>query len=282
MMENINIIMWIISSLSLLVGSVGIYLAFKFRKKRLLQFSYPLKAQIFSNEFVEVENFDLRLNNTPVRDLFLFEIKIENKGTETLTKEDFLKPIRIIFNKEVNLFPISIRRKKSDIPIEYEFGKEDGRTFFLIKTTMIEPSDILTFNIIYESDSYAKYDLECRIVNGKAKHKYYYEEDIDENFHYKIYRKYKGQRKFFSMILTFTILAIVITVSKKLFPQFFSDSDLPTYIEIIKAIAVIVLLIPSVIFSSFLVDKYFNKKIEKEITDQEEFIKKREKIQKNE
>ena len=277
-MINKDLIMWIISTLSLIVGFIGIFLACKFRRKKILQFSYPIKAKIFSNEFVEVENFNLTLNGKPVRDLFLFEIKIENKGTETLNEKDFIKPIKIIFNKEVNLFPISIKRKKSDIPIKYDYGNIDRKTFFLVETPMIEPNDVLSFNIIYESDSYAKYDLECRIINGKVKHKYYYEEDIDENFHYKIYRKYKGPRKTLSMILTAIMFIIIMLPLKKLFPQFFLASDLPFYLKLIKFIFPIILLSPLILFSMIIVDKYFNKKIEKEISEQEEFIKNREKI----
>lgn len=261
---------------SIIIGIIGIYLAFKFRKKRILHYSFQVRRKIFSNTFSDVDNFNLSLNNKPVRDLFLVELQIENKGNVTIYEKDFYENMELSFNGPVNLFPIRVQRSKSDIPVKYEHGLNGNNAFFKIITEFIEPKDKLTFSILYENDSYAEYVFNCRIINGKAIYKYIYEEAIEENYNYRIYRKYKHKRKtLFYVILIFLMSAFSFSI-KYFFPDFsLENENLTTVQSIIQSLGYIFVLGVFFSISVYLSNKYYEKKQIKEIEKIESELEKR-------
>jgi hypothetical protein len=273
-MTDIPTLNYLISIMSILIGLFGIILALRFRRRRLLIYSFPIRRQIFSNEYLNIEDFNFLLNGKPVRDIFLVELRIENKGNETLYRQDFLDPVKLVFNKKVNVFPVNIYRKKADVPYEHTIGIDGDSSFFELKTDLIEPGDTFIINLLYESDSYSDYKVQCRITNGKLKYRYQYEETIDENYHYRIYRKYKGIRKFFTMIVTVGLFFFLTSALKGLFPILFSK-EVPIYVDVLRVILISITLILLMIPSMWIVDKYFDKKSKREVDEIESFIRER-------
>jgi hypothetical protein len=273
-MESIKFQELVLPIAGLLVGIGGIFLAWKYRKRRSLSYSFPIRRQIFSNEFASVGSVDLQLNGNPVRDLFLVELEIMNNGNETLFSKDFLKPIELHFNRLVDLIPISINRKKSDIPISWEVFKEHDYTVLRLVTDIIEPQDVISVDMLYESDSFADYVLEARLIDGKLKYKIQYEELIEENYKYRIYRKYKGKRRFLGFSLFTVMFFSVNALFKYLFPNFVIE-NCADWIQVVSPFLQIVLLIILMIISAIISQKFYDKKQEKEINEMDEFLAER-------
>lgn len=261
---------------SILLGLIGLYLAFRFRRKRIVTCSFPMRQKIFSNKFGNLDNFKLLLNEEPVRDLFSVQVKIVNKGNETLFPKDFLQPMTLSFDRSVKVFPVNIKRKKGDIPTSYEITNSHNETNLILNTDLFEPKDTILIDLVYENDSYANYVLDGRIIDGKIVYRPHYEESIDENYHYRIYRKYKGLRKFVSLFLLMGILTLFIVPLKIFFPEYFSE-DVPSQIQTYKSILSFVLIIFLMFPSMWFADKIFDHREKREIKEMEEFQKSREK-----
>lgn len=268
----------LISILGVVIGLIGIFIGLRFKRKRLIIYSTPIRKQIFSNVFVDVENFNLRLNDKPVRDLYFIELHIQNKGNETIYEKDFLRPLKLTFDENVKLFPINYVRKNSDIDVKYEYGEESGKTYFEIFTELIEPGDILIFQIMYENNKASDFTLDGRIVNGKIKfyYKMYFEESSRDTISKLTAGKYKERMRSNSMLLTLIFLAIVIYLGKILFPGFDPTKDNPFYIDILYFFIFFIIFIIISSIAMLIVMKYYKKIVDKEIKEKEEFIEKRE------
>lgn len=175
-----------------LIGVIGLWLSWKSRRRRIIRYGFIIRRQIFSNLFVkQTPQFDLKLNGQPVRELYLVELYVQNAGNEPLREADFLRPFRLSFNKVVTILPLQLTRNKKDIPTSYTTGEQDGKSYLELTTTLIETGDTIRITFIYESESYADYKLDGRIVDGRIVRLRMYEEELEEDFRYRAFRRYK-------------------------------------------------------------------------------------------
>ena len=178
-----------------IVGLAGLIVSWKSRKRRVLRYGFTVRRQVFSNQFVShLHDFDLRLNGAPVRELFLVELFVTNKGNETLFAADFLQPLRLQFEAPVTLVPLNTTRARTDVPLEHVLESTAEGPSIVFTTPLIEPGNRLRAAMLYEHETHAQYRLDGRIIGGRLSRSTGYEEGVEEDFEYRVYRKYKHQR----------------------------------------------------------------------------------------
>jgi len=193
---------WFLPVVGVLLAVVGIALTLRSRQRRVLRYSFPVRRLVFSNSFLAPEGFDLRLNGQPVRDLFLVNLRIDNVGNQVIRAEDLRRPLRLVFDRTVQFSPLRITRDKQDIPLVHHLGEDGDQSFIEIGTELIEPGDSILLEFLYEAETYARYDLDGRIVNGRLARKYIYEESVDEDYRYGLHRFYRRKSDFPAMLVT--------------------------------------------------------------------------------
>lgn len=201
------------------VGIVGLVTAAKWRQRRVVEFSLPVRRLVFSNEFAGVESFDLRLNGKPVRDLFILSVRFCNTGTEVLREADFLRPLRVTFDRAVTILPAFVNRKQKDIPVHYNIEQSGNESSLLVSTELFEPGDEIELGVLYESDSYPQYRVDGRIVNCRLVGRSSSQEAVQDNYHFLILRKHKAARKGLIMVGTVVLAAGILKLLDWLVPS---------------------------------------------------------------
>ncbi len=113
-----NVLLAVATLIGAIFGIWGLIATYRSRPRRLITYSFPVRKQLFFNEFVGAGGFDLRLNGRPVRDLFYLQLRIRYDGSEPVYRKDLLRPLELRFDREVTVFPISTKRRRSDIGIK--------------------------------------------------------------------------------------------------------------------------------------------------------------------
>ena len=208
---------WIIG-ISLAV--LGVYVTYRYRRRRLIRYVFGFRRRIFSNLFGSEQTYDFRLNDRPVRDIFLIQLSITNRGTEPLEGKDFIRPLTLRFDRRVHLFLLDVKRRQSDIPFTHQVGEENDCTVLRFKTDLFETGDTIWCKFIYESDAHAEYDLDGRIVDGKIRRRAYAYERIDEDWEYAIQRKYKLRRDwvYYLGLAGLGVILLIVALVMKVLP----------------------------------------------------------------
>lgn len=188
------IVEWVLPALALLFGIVSLITAIRSLRARRLRYYLPIRRRLFSNRYLEHGDFNLKLNSSPVADLFLAQVDINNVGTQPIRRQDLIGPLSLTFDRHVRPFPVKFERRRADIPIGYDVEQTDEATVLRIYTPLIETDDQIRITFLYESSTYADYKLAARIVDGSLVKGHIYEEAVDEDFHYGLYRRFKRRR----------------------------------------------------------------------------------------
>ncbi len=271
--EDLLSIQNLIGLIGLLLTVYGVILTLRFKENKIIKYFIPFKQLIFANQFIDLEQFDLKLNGSHVRDIFALEIMIENAGNVIITKQDFIKPIQVKFSKPINLFPVKILRKKSDIPFEYKIFTNENRTILEILTEFVEPKDFFDIRILYESDEAAEITLDARILNGELKQKSMLFSEPNKRDTYKkiIHGRYKEQMKLFSAALSTILIFIILKTIEFLVPDF-KIENLPILYKIIGfslAFAIISILSINLVFLAY------KKIIDRDLKEIDKYLEKR-------
>ncbi len=158
--KTLGLIGFILTFLSLLY-------AFLESKKNKTKKSITLnKGETFSifksNPSLKTDELKLLWNKKEIGNLFLLDIYLENSGNTSLKKEDFLKPLLITFNEDIEILKTKLYSSSEYTQLKWNNSKNEIK----INLNLLEKKKLLKTEIIYTNESISPANIDIAILDG--------------------------------------------------------------------------------------------------------------------
>lgn len=135
------------------------------KTKKTITLNYGQTFSIFKNNpSLKTDELKLVWNNKEVGNLFLLEIYLKNSGNTSLKKEDFLKPISITFDKNVEILKTKLFSSSEYTLLKWENSENDIK----IEIDRLEKRKLIKAEIIYTNDLISHLDVDIAVLDGNV------------------------------------------------------------------------------------------------------------------
>ncbi|WP_407557719.1 hypothetical protein [Winogradskyella sp. 4-2091] len=203
--KTIGLIGFVLTFLSLLYA---FFESKRNKTKKIIKLNHGQTFSIFKNNpSLKTDELKLVWNNKEVGNLFLLDIYLKNSGNTSLKKEDFLKPIEISFEEDIEILKTKIFSSSEYTQLEWKSNKNGIK----IELSRLEKKKLLKAEIIYTNESISPVNIDVAILDGNIETvelKTQGRENTDREMDAKLYSITEYYvRVFIYLILPFFVLA---------------------------------------------------------------------------
>lgn len=157
----------IITLIGVLIGLIGLIYAYYQNRKNKVERQIKLnRGKTYSffekNPSLKTDELSILWNEKQIDNIFLLDIFLKNSGTISLKKEDFLKPISISFNENIEILKAKLYSSSAYSKLYWSYEKDKIH----IWVDLIESKKILKIEIIYANEKVSPVDVEVAILDG--------------------------------------------------------------------------------------------------------------------
>lgn len=176
------------------------------KTKKTIKLNRGQTFSIFKNNpSLKTDELKLVWNNKEVGNLFLLDIYLKNSGNTSLKKEDFLKPIEISFEEDIEILKTKIFSSSEHTQLEWKNTKNDIK----IELSRLEKKKLLKAEIIYTNESISPANIDIAILDGNIETvslKTQGRENTDREMDAKLY----SIDAYYARVFIFLILPLVV------------------------------------------------------------------------
>lgn len=204
---------WIVSiALAFLGVVIPVALYFNSISERVVVFEVVSKTDLVGL-LDGVDELEISIKNTPVKDAYLYLVKLKNTGTEPITVNDYEKPIQIKFDSEI----LSVKTKEkipSNLSLDYLIKDE----IISVNPFLFNSEEAFSLEIVSSSENYPS--VESRIAG------------ISE-----IQESYPSEKSTLNFVFTLSLSFALLVFYAKSFRQFIEKIKQPGLSEMITLFA---------------------------------------------
>ncbi len=240
--KSIGLIGFILTLLSLLYA---LFESNRNKTKKTIALNYGQTFSIFkSNPTLKTEELKLIWNNKEVGNLFLLDIYLKNSGNTSLKKEDFLNPISITFDKNVEILKTKLFSSSEYTLLEWESTENDIK----VEIDRLEKGKLIKAEIIYTNESISPLDVDIAILDGNIETvslKTTESENTDREMDAKLY----SISAYYGRVLIFIFLPLLVMAG--------ANNILENYGFFTSTLTKILILAPLAVLSLYNLFKYY-------------------------
>lgn len=238
------------------IGLIGFFLtfislayAFFESKRNKIKKSIILnRGQTYSifknNPSLATDELKLLWNKKEVGNLFLLDIYLKNSGNTSLKKDDFLKPLLITFDEEIELLKTKIYSSSEYTQLEWNHSNNEIK----INLNLLEKQKLIKAEIIYTNESISRANIDIAILDGNIENvslKTQGRADTDRDMDTKLYKI----DAYYARVIVFFLLPLLVLGG--------GNKILENYGFIISDLTKIMVLAPLTILSFYNIFKYY-------------------------
>tara|TARA_B110000114_G_C14961772_1_gene344650 strand:- start:56 stop:874 length:819 start_codon:yes stop_codon:yes gene_type:complete len=202
--KTIGLIGFILTALSL------IYAFTESRRNKLKKIIKLNRGQTFSvfknNPSLKTDELKLMWKNKQVGNIFLIEIFLKNYGNISLEKKDFLKPILISFQKDVELLKTQIYSTSEFTKLNWKSNNNEIR----IDVDLFEKKKMIKAEIIYTNEMVSPTNIDIAILDGNIENVELKAENTSDNTDREMDAKSYSISLYGALVLTYFLGSLLI------------------------------------------------------------------------
>jgi TRAP-type C4-dicarboxylate transport system permease small subunit len=148
-------------AVSVLIAALGIVLVFYFqwwRNRKRLSYDILSSVLLISAEEEIRDKVEIRFEGQPVKNVHLVVIKLINDGYVPIKKDDFEKPIRLIFSKAKILTAEKVKFNPDNLTTDIQYGED----WLEIEPALFNRKDYVQFKVLLTESTQMRID--ARVV----------------------------------------------------------------------------------------------------------------------
>jgi hypothetical protein len=228
-----------------LIGFIltGLSLIYAFREskknkvKKSIILDYGVTCSIFKNNpSLKTEELKLLWNNKEVGNIFQTEIYLKNSGNTSLKNSDFLKPIKISFQQNIELLKTNIYSSSEFTKLKWNKINEE----IIIDVDLLEKKKIIRTEIVYSNEMVSPLNIDIAILDGNIETVELKNMTAIDNFNRESDTKFYSKTVYITYIFKYFFPAIILlALIKKGLDYYKIETSILTNILVILPIIII-------------------------------------------
>lgn len=216
------------------------------KTKKSIKLNRGQTYSIFKNNpSLKTDELKLLWNSKEVGNLFLLNVYLRNNGNISLKKEDFLKPILITFDEDIELLKTKIYSSSEFTQLKWNHSENEIK----IDLNLLEKKKLIKVEIIYTNESISPANIDIAILDGNIENvalKAQGRDDTNKEMDVKLY----GIDAYYARVFVFFLLPFLVLAG--------GNKILESYGYTTSTLTKIMILAPFVIISFYYIFKYYS------------------------